>query len=183
MLCTAVLIGFFSAAAFAQDETTHITLGTVSGLPKAEVLIPVMLTPFPSDLKVGEIKASISFDTQSVTFLRAEKSFLLDGVGAGFQSEQHPDPSKPGRTIVDITVATKGSPRLALREGLVLTLLFRINENAAAGSTIEVAVVNPSASDLSDPPQPIKPVTGKNGGIEVIAPEQNPYVPCFFFTH
>ena len=81
-----LLTGVFSRSAGAQSDATTISLGTVSGLPKNEVLIPVMLTPFPSEIKVGEIKASIGFDAQWVTFLRAEKGFLLDGVGAGFQA-------------------------------------------------------------------------------------------------
>jgi Cohesin domain len=177
-----LLMGILSRPAVAQNATT-ISLGAVSGLPKSEVLIPVLLTPFPSELKVGEIKASIGFDSQWVSFLRAEKGFLLDGVGAGFQADLKADAGKPGHSVVNLSVATKGDPRQGLREGLVLTLAFRIDEKAPAGTTVEVAISDASASDISDPPKAIRPVVGKNGSIEVLSPEQSPYIPCFFFTH
>ena len=171
------------AAPDAMPNATLISLGNVEGLPKSQVLIPVLLTPFPQELKIGEFKASIGFDSQWVTYLRAEKGFLLDGEGGVFQTDVQTDVGKPGHSVIHLTVTTKGTPRQAIREGLVVTLAFRILESAPAATIVDVALSDLNASDLSDPPKSIRPLTGKNGSITVLAPEQNPYVPCFFFTH
>ena len=40
-----------------------------------------------------------------------------------------------------------------------------------------------SAADLSNPQKPIEPLTGQPGSIEVLSPEQVPFVACFFFSH
>ena len=142
-----------------------------------------MLTPFPSDLRVGEVKATIGFNNKVISFLRAEKGFLLDGVNAGFAADLAVDPKDSGHSQLSLTVATKGDPRKALREGLLLTLVFHISGTAAAGLKIDVAIEKVSASDLSAPPKAIQPLTGNKGIVEVLPPEQAPYVSCFFFTH
>jgi hypothetical protein len=180
LLATAL---FRPAAAIAAEGETTVSLGTVSGLPNTDVLMPVMLTPSPPELRVGEFKATIGFDNKLVSFLRAEKGFLLDGVNATFQTVLEADPKDPNHSLLNLSVATQGDPRKALRDGLILTLDFHISATAKAGSKIDVAVEKVSASDLSAPPKAIQPVAGNKGIVEVIPPEQEPYVACFFFTH
>jgi hypothetical protein len=170
------------AATAAEGETT-VSLGTVSGLPNSDVLMPVMLTPSPPELRIGEFKATIGFNNKLVSFLRAEKGFLLDGVNATFQTDLKADPKDPNHSLLILTVSTQGDPRKALRDGLILTLVFHISETAISESKIDIAVENVSATDLSAPPKAVQPVAGNKGIVEVIPPEQVPYVACFFFTH
>jgi hypothetical protein len=181
----AIIVCAFPFALRAQDQTpanTQVSLGNVSGAPKAQVMIPVFLTPVPASTQVGDVAATLTFDGKDVTFVKAEKSFLLDGVGATFEVKAVPADDS-GKAILNLQVATKGEPRRALREGLILTLVFRINEKANAPETVKVNVENVSANTIDNPAKPIQPLLSKNGTIEVVKPESVPYVGCFFFSH
>lgn len=167
----------------APQKEIMVTLGAVSGAPKSEVLVPLMLAPSPPELQIGDISATIRFENKAASFLRAEKGFLLDGVNAGFEAQIQKDPGDPNQSVLQLEVATKGEPRKALREGLVLTLVFRIAEGVNPGTVVDLNIEKLTAGDLSAPAKPIAPLSGQKGSIEVISPEQVPYVACFFFTH
>jgi hypothetical protein len=172
-----------ASAGAAAEEGSVVSLGAVSGLPNSNVLVPVLWAPSPPELKIGNFSASIRFENKSVSFVKGEKGFLLDGVNANFKVETKSDPADPDHTLLQLDVATQGEPRKGLREGLVLTLVFHIAEKAAAESKVPLEFARISAGDLSSPPKAIQPLQGQAGEIEIIPPEQVPYVPCFFFTH
>src|SRR5437867_12023011 len=79
-ISTLALFFLLSVSGSARAAGTTVSLGTVSGLPTAEVFIPVLLDPSPSEVKIGDITAAIKFENKLVSFVRAEKGFLLDGV-------------------------------------------------------------------------------------------------------
>lgn len=167
----------------ASPSATRLALGAVSGAAKSQVMVPLFLTPFPPEAPVGGVSAQIEYQTKGITFLRAEKSFLLDGAGAVFQAKAGQDPQDPAKTVIQVEVETKGEPRKSLREGLILTLVFRIEPDAVAGSKVALAIQEPSVVNLDSPPKPVKPLEVNGGTIEVLAPEAVPYVGCFFFSH
>jgi hypothetical protein len=176
-------IGVLGPAQTTASKGTRISLGTVSAPPKGEVMAPLYLTPDPSETRVGSISARIRFDSSLFTFVKAEKGFLLDGVGGEVTSSLEKDPKDAGKSSILLEVATKGEPRKALREGLVLTLVFRIGENAPAGQSFPLTVEEARATDIADPPKAVQPLVSQGGTIEVIRPEEVPYVACFFFSH
>lgn len=165
------------------EKATRIALGAVSGAAKSQVMVPLFVTPYPSETPVGAISATIEYPNKGITFLKAEKSFLLDGVNGVFQAQGEKDTKDPAKSLIKLEVSTKGEPRKPLREGLILTLLFRIEPDAAAGSTVTLHLQKTDATNLDTPPKPIQPLVGKNGTIEILAPEAVPYVGCFFFSH
>ncbi|MBI4442699.1 MAG: hypothetical protein HY649_04920 [Acidobacteria bacterium] len=167
----------------AENGATEVSLGDVAGPPKGIVMVPVYLSPDPPSREVGKIAATISFKNEGVAFLRAEKGFLLDGVGGKINVETKNDAQDPNKLVLAMEVVTEGEPRKALREGLVLTLVFQIAEGAAPDTKVALAVENVSATDIAAPPKAIEPVAGKNGTIEIISPDAVPYIACFFFTH
>ena len=171
-----------SFATVAAAQVTVVALGTVSGGVKSEVIVPVLLTPANTDTKVGSITADIGFDGNVVTFIRAEKGFLLDGVNGKFQAEVAPNPPDPAKSSVHFEVKTEGEPRKALRDGLVLSLIFKINEKAAP-ATMPLKFQKLAAATADTPSKPVEPLVPTPGSIEVLAPESVPYVGCFFFTH
>ncbi|HWP83780.1 MAG TPA: hypothetical protein VNN17_01195, partial [Terriglobia bacterium] len=116
-------------------------------------------------------------------FLRAEKGFLLDGVNGKIQAEQRESARDPGASAVRFTVATEGEPRKPLREGLVLSLIFRIRPEATANTKVALRFQELSAATVDEPPRPVEPLTGTPGSVEVLSPESVPYVACFFFSH
>ena len=171
------------AAAAAGENGSSVALGAVSGLPSSNVLVPVLWQPSPSDVKIGSISAAIRFENKSVAFVKGEKGFLLDGVNANFKTEIKNDPGDSSHTVLQLEIATQGEPRKALRDGLLMTLVFHIDEKAQAKSKVDLELAKVSGTDLSAPPKPVQPLTGQKGSIEILPPEQAPYVPCFFFTH
>ena len=188
-----VLLGLALAAplASAQDQGgeeqvkgTRVALGAVSGGPKSQVMVPVFLTPYPAGTSVGSVTASIEYPNKGITFLKAEKSFLLDGVNGEIQVQNDKDTKDtkdPAKSVIQLAVSTKGEPRKPLREGLILTLIFRVEPDAPAGNTVNLSIVKSGAANLES--KPIQPLVSKNGSIEILAPEAVPYVSCFFFTH
>ncbi len=166
-----------------SEKSTTVALGTVSGAPKSQVMVPLFLTPVPPETPVARISAEIRFENKAVSFLRAEKGFLLDGVNAGIEAKIEKDTQNSGRSVLRLEVATGGEPRKALREGLVLSLLFRIEAGAPTGTTVALDFQKLSASDPGNPPQPIEPIAGRKGMIEILTPEETPYVACFLFSH
>jgi hypothetical protein len=167
----------------ATDKATRIALGAVSGAAKSQVMIPLFLTPYPPETPVGSVSATIEYKDKGLTFQRAEKSFLLDGVGGGIDVKVEKDPKDPTKSVIHAEVATKGQPRKSLREGLLLTLVFKIEPDAPTSTTVNLTIDQASASNLDSPPKPVQPIARKNGTIEIVPPEGVPYVGCFFFSH
>jgi len=173
----------FLSSAQAAENSTQVSLGVVSGPPKDTVMVPFYLAPDPPGRQIGSVSATVRFQNNGVAFVRGEKGFLLDGVNADFTVELQKDPQDADRSLLQVVVATRGEPRKALREGLLMTLVFRIEENAAPGTNVVLEMEKVRADDLNNPPQSVEPLSGKNGMIEIISPESVPYVACFFFTH
>ncbi|MBI2816719.1 MAG: hypothetical protein HYX72_07250 [Acidobacteria bacterium] len=184
----AVLLALAAPSASAQEQSgeeqvkaTRIALGGVSGGAKSQVMVPVFLTPYPAGTAIGSVTVTIEYPNKGITFLKAEKSFLLDGVNADFQVQNDKDAKDPSKSVIQLEVSTKGEPRKPLREGLILTLIFRIEPDAPAGNTVNLSILKAGAVNLES--KPIEPLVSKNGSIEILAPEAVPYVSCFFFTH
>ncbi len=174
---------FGTAAPIALQGTTSVSLGEVAGGPKSQVIVPLFLTPASTATRVGSVSTTITFNSELVTFVRAEKGFLLESVRGAFQIDLQKDPNGSGQSVLRADVFTAGDDRKPLREGMILSLLFDINETTPAGANIPLQLEKVVATTLDSPPHPIEPLTSKNGNIEVLKPESVPYVACFFFTH
>ena len=184
LLCTIAL----PSVGMAQSEeeqpapkATMLSLGSVSGGQKAQVMLPVFVTPYPAEVGVGNITALIEYPATGMKFVKAEKSFLLDGVNATYKVEPAPDMGNETKSVLKLQVATKGEPRKALREGLIVTLFFGIDADAKPGK-FPVKLANVTASSPDGTPKML-PLVTKDGVIEIVPPEGIPYVGCFFFSH
>jgi len=176
-------IGMCGAGIAAHAQVTVVSLGDVSGGVSSEVIVPVLLNPATTETRVGSISSTIGFDRKLVTFLRAEKGFLLDGVNGKFQTKVQENAAKPEKSSLQLEIATEGEPRKALREGLVLSLIFKINADTPPNTMVPLRFEKVSAGSADTASQPIEPITSTPGSIEVLSPESVPYVSCFFFTH
>ena len=178
MICPTAL-----PAQSASDGGTRVSLGSVSGVAKTQVMVPLYLTPDPPGMKVGSISATIGFETKAVSFVKVEKGFLLDGVNADFEAEIQQDANSPDKSLLHLEVATQGAERKALREGLIVSLIFRVNDDAPDGTVVDLAIEQVGAKGIDAPPTAIEPLSAEGGTIEVILEDALPYVGCFFFTH
>lgn len=172
--------GFGSPAQAATAEITAISLGAVSAPPRGQVMVPLFLTP---GMQVGSLSATIRFEKNALAFVRAEKGFLLDSVNATFRAEVTDDASSPGQSVLRLEVSTGGENRRPLREGLVLSLVFRVEADATPDTTVRLLFDGLSAATPETPPRPVAPLAGREGTVEILRPDAVPYVGCFFFTH
>ena len=172
--------GFGRPAQAASAGTTSVALGAVSSPPKRQVMVPVFLTP---GTPVGSFSAEIRFARKGLLFVRAEKGFLLDSVNATFRAVAEDDASKPGQSVIRLEVSTGGETPKALREGLVLSLVFRVEADAEPDTTVKLVLDRLTAATPSTPPRPVTPLVGREGTVEILRPDAAPYVGCFFFTH
>ena len=178
LICPTVL-----RAQSGSEGGTRVSLGAVSGVPTTQVMVPVYLTPDPPGRDVGSISAIIGFEPQAVSFVRVEEGFLLDGVNADFEAEVRQDADDPDQSLLHLEVATQGEDRRALREGLLVSLVFRVNDDAPAGTLVDLVMEQAGAMGIESPPTEIEPVSGQGATIEIISEDAIPYVGCFFFTH
>jgi Cohesin domain len=181
-----VLLGmgcWLVAATAAKAQVTVVSLGEVSAGVNKEVIVPVLMNVASSDTKIGSVSASIGFDSTVVSFVRAEKGFLLDGVNGTVQTKIEVNEAEPAKSRLQFTVATEGEPRKALKEGLLLSLIFKINKDAPVKTKMPLTMAQLRAESPDNPPKAIDPLTGTPGSIEVLSPESVPYVACFIFSH
>lgn len=171
------------AAQEAPAGATAISLGAVSAPPKGQVMIPLFLTPGSSSAPVGKFAAAIRFEKGSLEFVRAEKGFLLDSVNATFHAEVTDDVEHPGQSVVQLEVSSGGTDPKPLREGLVLSLVFRVEADAQTDTTAVLAFDRVSAATPGADSREVTPVIGREGTVEILRPDATPYVGCFFFTH
>jgi len=173
--------GLARPAQTAAAGPTTVTLGAVSAPPREQVMVPLFLTP--GGAPVGSLTATIRFEKNSLSFLRAEKGFLLDSVGVTFRAEVTDDAARPGQSVIQLEVSTAGANRRPLRDGLVLSLVFRVEPHASPDSTVRLLWDRLSATTPETPPRPVASLVGREGTVEVLRTDGVPYVGCFFFTH
>lgn len=168
------------AAPFAHAGDTGISLGNVSAGTKGRVIVPFMLELANEDVRVGHITATVSYDDTVATFQNAEKGFLLDGVGGKITVTPKPDGAK---STISVDVITEGNPRQPLRKGLVLSLVFKVNEKAKPDTVMPLTLSGVSLATPDTEPKELQSLNLTPGEIHVLAPENVPFVSCFFFTH
>jgi hypothetical protein len=104
-------------------------------------------------------------------------------VNGVLEAEVKQDSANPNQSVIQLEVSTGGENRRSFREGLLLSLVFRVEAGAAPDTSVTLLLGNLSAATPETPPKPIVPLVGQTGTIEILSPEAVPYVGCFFFTH
>ena len=170
-----------ASALAASQKPTAVSLGDVSSLPDTQVMVPLYFTPNPPETKAGRLSATIRFENQAVTFLKADKGIILESLLGRLEVKQEGDSENPPGAILRVEISSDGKEHL--REGILALLMFSINEDAPAGTKVALQLRDLKADSLDSPTQAIEPLAAKDGSIQVIRPEDTPYVSCFFFTH
>ena len=182
ILCSLVMLMALCAARVGA-EGNGLTLGNVAAAAKGKVIVPLLLEIESEDVRVGHIAATVGYDADVITFQQSEKGFLLEGVGGKVTVTPKVDGAKSTVDVDIVTEAEPNQPRRALRKGLVVSLVFKVNEKAAADTKVPLLL---SAVKLETPdaePKAIEPLKLTPGEVAVLSPENVPFVSCFFFTH
>ena len=179
ILCSALLLMAVCVAPVLAGGN-GLTLGNVAAAAKGKVIVPLLLEIESEDVRVGHISANVGYDADVISFQQSEKGFLLEGVGGKVTVTPKEDGAK---SSIAVDIVTEGEPRKALRKGLVVSLVFKVNEKAAADTKVPLML---SAVKLETPdsePKSIEPLKLTPGEVAVLSPENVPFVSCFFFTH
>jgi len=166
----------------APQDRTAVSLGDVAtSVPNTQVSVPLSFAPNPPHVRVGRLRATIRFENQVVSFLKAEKGITLESERGGLEVKQESDSKNAKESILRVEVSRGGGE--FLREGVLAFLVFSIKEDAPVGTTVTLQLQDLEASSLDTPAHAIEPLAAKDGTIQMINQEEAPYTNCFFFTH
>ena len=162
------------------EAPIRLTVGRTEGPPQSEVTVQVSLSA-DRDVKVASISMNITFPNRLLSFIRADKTGLIEAVGTEMKVEVEADAYDSNKSILKLTLSTleEGGSGKALPEGPIAEIAFIILDEAQPGTDItlknEAHVVA-----VEDPLKQIEPVIAEDGAIWVI---ESLIFSCFFYMH
>ena len=162
------------------EAPIRLTVGRTEGPPQSEVTVQVSLSA-DRDVKVASISMNITFPNRLLSFIRADKTGLIEAVGTEMKVEVEADAYDSNKSILKLTLSTleEGGFWKALPEGPIAEIAFIILDEAQPGTDItlknEAHVVA-----VEDPLKQIEPVIAEDGAIWVI---ESLIFSCFFYMH
>ena len=170
-------IGPFNSEGLAQ-ESTHVTVSPIIGLPGDEASLPIYLETAPG-AEVGSIALEITFPRNLLSFLNARESFLTTTAGGRLAVEMENRDEGEDRSVVRLVIeAARGESRTALPDGQLGFVAFQISTEVHMSTKIPLQVVA-QVMDMGDPAQPVEPIVTHDGEISV----GNLLFACFFYMH
>ncbi len=181
-----MLISIFGAARAdspARDEaqkTTRITIGPTSALPSSQVSLPIYLAA-ASGIKVGSLRLEITFPNKLLSFVKSEKSYVLEGGGASLSAEVKEHGEDKNKSVLKLIISAQdeGQARRVIPDGPIAYITFEISKDAQPGTDI-VLENKATAMTAEDMPSQIDPLISYDGKISVV---QNLIISCFFYMH
>lgn len=172
-----IAVGLFSSEGLAQ-ESTHVTVSPVIGLPGDEVSLPIYLETAPG-AEVGSIALEIIFPHNLLSFLNAHESFLTTTAGGRLAVEVKTRDEWEDQSVARLIIeAAQGEPRTPLPDGQLGFVAFQISTEAHMSTKIPLQVVA-RVMDMGDPAQQVEPIVTHDGEISV----GNLLFACFFYLH
>lgn len=175
-------------------QNPEVELGEAQGHPGGSVMVPLSLTPGKAG-PLGTLTLEIEYVSNSVMFDKVSLALAMELADAQLQanvSEGKPnDKGLPMAKLKAVASLKVPAPKEGLPEGVLGYLVFQIKDTAKP-FTIKLTPLEIAAEDISKPPKKVAGVVARPGAITIeiphetgedIAPELNPEVGCFFFTH
>ncbi len=186
------LLGWQTAAraqttepAAASEDVPHVTVGEVTGIPGAIVLVPLYYTPDPN-ISLRTLTVEIDYVSISLQFQSVASGFVTEKAGADVEailSEGAPEDQGIARSKLRVMVSlTDKQPSKGLPGGLLAYLTFRISTDAKPFA-IKLNPFVVSAEEVRDSLQKITKVHAQPGTVVVQVGEMTPLAGCFFFMH
>ena len=166
-----------------EPSAPRVEFGFAMGSPGRDVTVPFSLVD-AAERNVGRIVSTVTFRGDIVSFLRLERSGLLD---EGIETkatlrERAKDATTPQRVLDVLVSATRETTALA--DGIVGYLVFRIDAKAEVAKTPEVVLDAQSkifAHKTTDQDPPLA-VASEPARILLEDPDV-PIIACFFYMH
>ena len=162
------------------EAPIRLTVGRTEGPPQSEVTVQAFLSA-DRNIKVASISMNITFPNRLVSFIRAERSGLIEVMETQMEVEVEVDAYDPNKSILKLTLSSleEGGSGKALPEGPIAEIAFTISEEAQPGT--EIVLKNEAHVVVAeDPLKQIEPVVAEDGAISVIV---SLIFSCFFYMH
>lgn len=179
--CALILLcvpGSLRSASFLQGQGARLTLSQTSGLPEAEIPVPLYFAS--GGISTGALSLEITFPARLLSFVKVEKSFLVDAVKGQVEAKVESDAGNEKATL-KVTFATPPgeSPREFIPDGPIANISFRIAKEAPLGTEI-ILGMRATGVTTGDPPGKIDPIATPDG---IVSVKSVPLTACFFYMH
>ena len=163
--------------ALQEESEPRLSISPTSGLPEAEVPVPLYL--YSGGAAIGALSIDIEFPDRLVSFVKADQTFLSESVRAELQTRVDPGVEE-GWSILKLTLATPDGdkPREFIPDGPIAFLTFRISKEASLNGEI-VFQSRASGTTVDDPPRQVR-IASAEGKLSV---KSIPLTACFFYMH
>lgn len=177
-MCKAGIIVWITAigwlACSAAGQSVNLDLLSDAATPGGEVAVPVYFSA-AAPLRLGDAVLEISFPTDRLRYLRAEKGTQDDLASAQLDVVQGQTSEASGEATLRIRISSPSG----LPQGFLMKIVFHVSESIKGVEEIKILNVNQEAAGLDG--QEIKS-EGLDGSVTVLA-DLRPVTPCFFYMH
>lgn len=177
-----VLVGqtmlFAGLSSGQQDEAlARVTILPVKAAPADARPVPIEVT-LGRGIELGSLSMTIGFPIELVTFQKVELGGIAEGLGAEAKAELK---EEKGESVVQLTIATpeKNGARMALPQGRLASLWFKVAKDAKPETVIPLTIVAATATGIKAGDGTVKLET-RDGQIVVSHPL---ITACFFYMH
>jgi predicted RNA-binding Zn-ribbon protein involved in translation (DUF1610 family) len=171
-------LGLLVLAALALEPATAgagptVSAGKVQGAPGKEVEVPILVKGV-KDIKdakgLGGMSLRLSYDPQVLTFKSIDKGPALPNAMIEKSVDEKAEPGKVGLVFACSSKAPGSTEMASVQEdGVVLKVMFVVNENAPADHKSPLKLDNIRAGNGADPPEELL-VVAEDGEFTVHRP-------------
>jgi hypothetical protein len=158
------------------QESTHVTVSPVIGLPGDEVSLPIYLETAPG-VEVGSITLEIIFPHNLLSFLNGRESFLTTTAGGRLIVEVENRDEGEDQSVVRWVIEAQGKSRRPLPDGQLGFVAFQISNETPMSTKIHLETTA-QVMDMGNPAHSVDPVV-HDGEITV----GDLLFACFFYMH
>lgn len=158
------------------QESTHVTVSPVIGLPGDEVSLPIYLETAPG-VEVGSITLEIIFPHNLLSFLNAHESFLTTTAGGRLTVKVENRDEGEDQSVVRWVIEAQGESRRPLPDGQLGFVAFQISNETPMSTKIHLETTA-RVMDMGNPAHSVDPVV-HDGEITV----GDLLFACFFYMH
>lgn len=160
-----------------QNAELRLEINPGPGQPDTNVVLPLYLWT-DGGSTVALLTVDITFPSNSLSFVSAEKAFGTELAGIGLKSEVKQDSRDDTKSVLSMAMSGEEQHRI-IPEGPIAYITFQILKDVALNQDI-VLKGEANGASADDPPKQIDSIPVSDGKIWVQAPA---VTACFFYMH
>jgi hypothetical protein len=166
-----------------QSTATRVTLGDSSATPGTMTMIPIYFTP-QEGAALGSLKMEVNFVSVNLKFDKLQPGLAAENNEVELSSDSSTGKNDLGVETSTVTVKVNVSPSKSnsrgIPAGLLAYMTFRVSET---GRLAKISLQLKAEGEELKSKKALQGIQATGSQIEVVAPDSQPAVACFFFTH